>query len=598
MDFDEFLLKTAKSKLLNPKYIPTLMAVFRKESHGKSIEKCCEEFLKDSNGNVQPRQTTSDYLKEIYKFFWKKYPELPPVSGKGQRKVLTDYFVKLYEMREDMDDKSDSKILGDTEQSGNQCLKIRNYNVLRLSPDHNLCDKIPENDLLGREKEIKRIMELLHPHRNRILGIYGIGGVGKTALAMEVAYRCLEARERRKERLNYSVSENINYEEIPEFEVFIFISAKRQNFIDGIISRNQSFVRTLQEINRDLFAFFRIPFSHEDRQNQLMRINDLLGKQRTLLIIDNLDDLDKVELSSVLDFVNKLPPSTWTILTSRQDIGFSSIILNSLEENDAIDLIDQQVQCKGLDTDILTKKKKQDIFKLTGGIPLAIIYFIHCLLNGEKFNDIETKYQNLIEEEIGRFLFEEEVKKIRKNEFSYNLLLSISLFADSPTRDALIHVADLSKREERIVDHAFEELFKLSFVSNHLRNFGDSSKMCYKVTSLTIAYIRQELKKDENTILDKELTERWIKWHQDYLSKYLDGKSKEERFCAYKEKITPEWKNFCKVLLYCKDHNRYEDIKNLWFNRLNNYTNICGEWNSRISWLKWIQDQAATRLVD
>ena len=82
------------------------------------------------------------------------------------------------------------------------------------------------------------------------------------------------------------------------------------------------------------------------------------------------------------------------------------------------------------------------------------------------------------------------------------------------------------------------------------------------------------------------------------MSKYLDGKSKEERFCAYKEKITPEWKNFCKVLLYCKDHNRYEDIKNLWFNRLNNYTNICGEWNSRISWLKWIQDQAATRRDD
>ena len=286
MDFNEFLLKTAKSKLLNPKYIPTLIAVFRKESHDKSIEKCCEEFLTDSNGNVQPRQTTSDYLKKIYKFFWEKYPELPSVSGKGQRKVLTDYFVNLYEKQEGIDDKSDrsqtlnnlknisivsdSKIVGDTEQSGNQCLKTRNYDVLGSSPDHNLCDKIPENDLLGREKEIKTIMKLLHPDRNRIVGIYGIGGVGKTALAMEISYRCLEAREIRKNRLNYSVLESINYEEIPEFEVFIFISAKRQNFIDGTISRNQSFVRTLQEINRDLFNFFEIPFSREDRQKQLI----------------------------------------------------------------------------------------------------------------------------------------------------------------------------------------------------------------------------------------------------------------------------------------------------------------------------------------
>ena len=89
MSFDEFLIEIARLKLLNPKYIPTFIAIFGQEGRGKSIEKCCEEFLKDINGNAQPKQTTDSYLKEIYKFFWEKYPELIPVCGKGQRKVLT-----------------------------------------------------------------------------------------------------------------------------------------------------------------------------------------------------------------------------------------------------------------------------------------------------------------------------------------------------------------------------------------------------------------------------------------------------------------------------------------------------------------------------
>ena len=102
MDFNEFLLKIAKSKLLNPRYILTFIAVFGKEGQGKSIQKCGEEFLND-----QPRQTTDSYLKEIYRFFWENYPELKAINGKGQRKVLTDHFVSLYKDREDTNDNID-----------------------------------------------------------------------------------------------------------------------------------------------------------------------------------------------------------------------------------------------------------------------------------------------------------------------------------------------------------------------------------------------------------------------------------------------------------------------------------------------------------
>jgi hypothetical protein len=45
---------------------------------------------------------------------------------------------------------------------------------------------------VGRDEEIKAILQSLQPNsRTFIIGIEGIGGVGKSALAIEVSYRCI-----------------------------------------------------------------------------------------------------------------------------------------------------------------------------------------------------------------------------------------------------------------------------------------------------------------------------------------------------------------------------------------------------------------------
>src|SRR5215207_2623122 len=46
---------------------------------------------------------------------------------------------------------------------------------------------------VGREDELKSIFRSLQPNsRTFIIGIEGIGGVGKSALAIEVSHRCVE----------------------------------------------------------------------------------------------------------------------------------------------------------------------------------------------------------------------------------------------------------------------------------------------------------------------------------------------------------------------------------------------------------------------
>ena len=58
----------------------------------------------------------------------------------------------------------------------------------------NLLASLPRRPyFVGREEELKSIFESLHPNsRTFIIGIEGIGGVGKSALAIEVSHRFVE----------------------------------------------------------------------------------------------------------------------------------------------------------------------------------------------------------------------------------------------------------------------------------------------------------------------------------------------------------------------------------------------------------------------
>ena len=58
----------------------------------------------------------------------------------------------------------------------------------------NLLANLPRRSyFVGREEEVRTVLESLQPNsRTFIVGIEGIGGVGKSALAIEVSYLCVE----------------------------------------------------------------------------------------------------------------------------------------------------------------------------------------------------------------------------------------------------------------------------------------------------------------------------------------------------------------------------------------------------------------------
>lgn len=102
----------------------------------------------------------------------------------------------------------------------------------------------------------------------------------------------------------------------------------------------------------------------------------------------------------------------------------------------------------------------------------------------------------------------------------------------------------------------------------------------------------------------KELADRWINYYQIYLSEVVGTSRREDRHLNY-GRITPEWKNILRVLMYCKDlanSNRdqniyYNEVKKLWF-KVNNYANLRGEWYQRYDWLRWLYKIAVKKKDD
>ena len=115
----------------------------------------------------------------------------------------------------------DIELLTDTQtntiKSGNLIRILREHGYAKdeesLKMRHNLPAR-SYSQFIGREEEMQKILDFLdHKHASHLITIDGIGGVGKTTLALEAAYLCLEATQKQL------------YDK-PHFEAFVFTSAK------------------------------------------------------------------------------------------------------------------------------------------------------------------------------------------------------------------------------------------------------------------------------------------------------------------------------------------------------------------------------------
>jgi hypothetical protein len=203
------------------------------------------------------------------------------------------------------------------------------------SPKPKIYHNLPQPDygrFVGREKEFAQVVRIL---RLRILTplvtIDGIGGIGKSALALEVTHFYLR-----------------NFDRIPpeeRFEAIIWTSAKQTVLsVEGIVQRRQA-LRTLDDIYTTIaVALQREDITRTRPEEQSEVVRNALIQQRTLLVVDNLETVDD---EAVLEFLRELPAPTKAIVTTRHRIDVAyPVRLVGMPRDDAQELIAQESKKK------------------------------------------------------------------------------------------------------------------------------------------------------------------------------------------------------------------------------------------------------------
>jgi hypothetical protein len=214
----------------------------------------------------------------------------------------------------------------------------------------------PYYALPGREQNLEELLTTFQDRQGpSALVIDGLGGIGKTAFAVELARRALRRQ---------------------LFEKVVGESAKQEHFIGGEIvpvsEATLDFNTFLDAIARQL-DYWDIPsLSPEEKQSKLAQ---LLRQHRYLILVDNLETVNNaqklvVELRGFLS-------SSRALITSREKVPqdfVRSLSLHEFELKDALFFLQKDLEQRGRDHQLAQapREKLTEIWEVTGGAPLAM----------------------------------------------------------------------------------------------------------------------------------------------------------------------------------------------------------------------------------
>jgi len=354
------------------------------------------------------------------------------------------------------------------------------------SSDTSVWHNLPQPDyerFIGRQEQIKTIQNLLLPtpkSRHFVITIDGVGGVGKSALALQIAYTYLD-----------------NYKRLPKRERFLAIiwtTAKKEVLTgEGILPQHQR-LHSLDDIHATIAGLLNRPdILNADRAQRGELVRHALTQRRTLLIVDNLETIDDETIKS---FIREVPEPTKVIITSRHRLDISyPVRLEGMKDHEAREFVEDEKQKKCVE---LSPTQVTRLIECTGGVPLALVWSIAKMGLGYEPESVIERL-GWATTDVAKFCFEEVVDQIR-GKHSYKLLMVMAYIGKEVDRQTLGDVSRLSPLDR---DDGLVVLEKLSLVNKQGGVF--------LTLPLTLAYMRAELDKHPELII--EFTQPFLKRH-------------------------------------------------------------------------------------
>jgi tetratricopeptide (TPR) repeat protein len=280
----------------------------------------------------------------------------------------------------------------------------------------------------GRVDELKKIADALSPS-TRTWGVLvdGPGGIGKTSLAVRAA------------------------ESVPPdlFKSILFITSKERKLTAEGERKLTDFVTPgyLDILNEIARLLKRPGLAKQPEADRARLLIEALASAQALLILDNLESLDKEQQSRLFEFLSQLPPGCKAIATSRRrtDVDARIIRLAKLDQDAALALIQELA----VDRPMLEKAtgiERVHLYEETGGNPLLLRWTAAQLGKGS-CRTIAAALAFLRsappENDPLEFIFGDLLETFTENETK--VLAALSYFSQPVATDLVAEVATISK---------------------------------------------------------------------------------------------------------------------------------------------------------
>lgn len=272
------------------------------------------------------------------------------------------------------------------------------------SPPERILHNLPSADfnetgLLGRQEQINDVVGRVKARRDRMFTLVGEGGIGKSALALEVCYRLADHPE-------------------PPFEAILWTSLKNEHLTPDGVQELSNAIRDIDGAALELGQAVDSTF-----QGTARGLAEALSEMTTLIVIDN---LETVRGSEVVSLYDALPDTVSLLLTSRVGVGEGRRIeVGPLEQDSAELLFRRFALARGLSQ--LADMALPEIADVLGQLrysPLAIRWYILSIEAGRSPTDTLRN-----QEELLRFCVENVIDALGSDE---KILLHVLRVLDRP----------------------------------------------------------------------------------------------------------------------------------------------------------------------
>ncbi|XDZ51974.1 NB-ARC domain-containing protein [Neisseriaceae bacterium CLB008] len=359
-------------------------------------------------------------------------------------------------------------------------LEIIKYDSEDIS--HNLpLPDFDETGLIGRKKEVEEIKKKCIRGAFPVISLIGEGGIGKTAVALQVAYDLLE-------------------DPNSPFEAIIWVSSKTTQItvneiidIKGAISDSIGVINAIstqiQDGSKD---------SAKNLNDRVEEIHDYLSEYKVLLFIDNLETIldDNVRM-----FIDGLPMGSKVVLTSRIGMGAydSPIMLKGMEPKYATQLLRTVAKLRGVES--LSNQNQDILLKYVNRMycnPSFIKWFVNCVQAGIMPELVLQKSSELFLEFCMSNVY---------NYLSENAKLVLSAMVCAPGYVDIPELDFLTEFGALKLQKTIQELMATNMLSQTSEVKGASIKTIYQLSELSRSYLNKHHKpspKLQSSILAKK----------------------------------------------------------------------------------------------